>query len=48
VLQEGGFMSALRDKGRFSEWTGSLSVKVALNSDAPLLGAAYQAASLIA
>lgn len=46
ILQESGFMSAFRDKGRFAEWAGSLSVKVSTEPDSALLGAAYQAALL--
>jgi glucokinase len=46
ILQEGGFMSAFKDKGRFSDWAGGLSVKVSTEPDSALLGAAHQAAML--
>lgn len=35
-------MASFRDKGRFSGWTGELSVKIALNQDSGLLGAAQR------
>jgi len=40
ALQAGAFSLGLGDKGRFTGWTESLSVQVALNPRAPLLGAA--------
>ena len=40
VLGNGGFLRAFTDKGRFSEWTRAIPVRVALNPQAPLLGAA--------
>ena len=47
AMANGDFMASFRDKGRFSEWMGKLSVKIALNQDAGLLGAAHDAARLI-
>ncbi|MFM8332510.1 MAG: glucokinase [Candidatus Methylumidiphilus sp.] len=44
AMANGDFLAGFRAKGRFSEWMGSLSVKVALNQDAGLLGAAQCAA----
>jgi glucokinase len=46
ALRNGDFLGSFRSKGRFSDWMGTLSVKVSLNQDAGLLGAARQAASL--
>jgi len=48
AMTNGDFMASFRDKGRFSEWMGRLSVKIALNQDSGLLGAAHGAAKLIA
>jgi glucokinase len=48
AMTNGDFMAGFRDKGRFSEWMGTLSVKVALNQDSGLLGAAQYAAQLLA
>lgn len=48
AMTDGDFMASFRYKGRFSDWLGSLSVKVSLNEDAGLLGAAQSAARLIA
>ncbi len=48
AMTNGDFMASFRDKGRFSEWMGKLSVKIALNQDSGLLGAAHNAAKLIA
>jgi glucokinase len=48
AMCNGDFMASFRDKGRFSEWMGTLSVKIALNQDAGLLGAAQYAAQLMA
>jgi len=39
ALKDGAFLAALADKGRFSGWTKSLPVRVALNARAPLIGA---------
>jgi glucokinase len=47
ALQNGDFIQAFVDKGRFSEWMRTLSVKVALNTDTGLLGAAHTAALLL-
>ncbi len=46
AMANGDFMASFRHKGRFSDWLGTLSVKVALNQDAGLLGAAHCAARL--
>jgi glucokinase len=43
ALQAGSFVRAYRDKGRFSEFVGSISVRVCLNPRASLLGAARAA-----
>lgn len=48
AMTNGDFLTSFRYKGRFSDWLGSLSVKVALNPDAGLLGAAQRAAGLLA
>ncbi|MFZ4699272.1 MAG: glucokinase [Candidatus Methylumidiphilus sp.] len=48
AMTNGDFMASFRDKGRFSDWMGTLSVKIALNQDSGLLGAAKQAVELIA
>ena len=48
AITNGDFMASFRDKGRFSDWMSTLSVKVALNQDAGLLGAAQHAVKLIA
>lgn len=42
-LQDGTFIRAFTDKGRFAELLRSIEVRVALNPYAPLLGAAYYA-----
>lgn len=47
VLREGDFLAGFVDKGRYAEWLGTLPVRVALNQDAGLLGAAHYAASLL-
>ena len=47
AMTNGDFISSFRDKGRFSDWMGTLSVKVALNQDAGLFGAAQHAVQLI-
>ena len=46
ALQQGGFMRAFLDKGRFAELLGSMTVCVALNPQAPLWGAAQFALRL--
>jgi glucokinase len=43
VLQAGSFMRGFTDKGRFAELMKGMEVSVALNSAAPLIGAAYYA-----
>lgn len=47
AITSGDFMASFRYKGRFSDWLGTLSVKVAMNQDAGLLGAARRAAGLL-
>jgi glucokinase len=47
VLQNGDFMRHFIDKGRFSDLLQGIEVKVALNSGAPLLGAAHTAAAMV-
>jgi len=47
AMANGDFMAGFCHKGRFSGWVGTLSVKVALNQDAALLGSAHHAASLL-
>jgi len=44
ILRDGGFLSGFCNKGRFADLLRSLSIKVALNPDAGLLGAAHHAA----
>ena len=46
VLHNGSFMRGFTDKGRFSELMTSIKVSVAINTKAPLLGAAHYALSL--
>jgi glucokinase len=46
VLSDGAFLSAFLDKGRFGELLSNYSVRVALNSDSALLGAAHTARAL--
>jgi len=46
-FQDGGFVSAFRDKGRLAGLMEGIPVHVALNPKAPLLGAARVAASLL-
>jgi len=46
AMANGDFMASFCHKGRFSDWIGALSVKVALNQDAGLLGSAHHAARL--
>ena len=43
VLQDGSFLRAFTDKGRFSDFMKSLEVSVSLNQEAALIGAAYYA-----
>jgi len=45
-LQDGTFVHAFTDKGRFAELMGSIEVNVALNQRAPLIGAAHYALRL--
>ncbi len=45
-LQDGTFLRAFTEKGRFSELMRSLEVNIALNPGAPLIGAAYYALRL--
>ncbi|MBI4512195.1 MAG: glucokinase [Deltaproteobacteria bacterium] len=40
ALRTSKFTDAFADKGRFSRWLGEIPVKVALNTQAPLIGAA--------
>ena len=47
VLQSGLFMEAFRAKGEMSELVGRVPVKVILNPDAGLLGAAVFAQSML-
>jgi glucokinase len=46
-LAEGGFVSAFRDKGRFSELMASIPVRLVLDPRVPLLGAARVARELL-
>jgi glucokinase len=46
-LKEGTFMEAFRNKGRLSEIVAQVPVKVILNDQAALLGAAYRAMELL-
>ncbi|HEX9757196.1 MAG TPA: glucokinase [Nitrospiria bacterium] len=45
-LEDGTFMKAFLDKGRYSKLLKQIPVKVSLNSRAPLIGAAYYTARL--
>ncbi len=47
LLQEGGFLAAFRDKGRLAPLMHTISVRVAMNPRAPLLGAARVASELL-
>jgi glucokinase len=47
-LQDGTFIHAFTDKGRFAELLRTIDVKVALNPRAPLIGAAHYALILLA
>lgn len=46
ALEKGGFVEAFTAKGRFSELLENVEVAVALNVDAPLIGAAHYALRL--
>lgn len=48
ALQGGGFMQGFLDKGRMARAIADIPVRLALNPEAPLLGAAYCAVQLIA
>lgn len=48
LRENGAFLDAFCDKGRYAAWLRTLSVKVSLNPDAGLLGAAGQAVDLLA
>jgi glucokinase len=48
AITNGDFITGFRNKGRFTDWLGGLSVKVALNQDAGLIGASLCAAELLA
>lgn len=48
ALQGGGFMQGFLDKGRMARAIAEIPVRLALNPEAPLLGAAYCAARLYA
>lgn len=41
ALERGGFMESFRDKGRFSDFMRRVEVRVALDPEAPLRGAAH-------
>jgi glucokinase len=43
ALQRGGLVERFTEKGRFSDWVRRLDVRVALDPQAPLVGAAYWA-----
>ncbi len=43
ALRDGAFLRSFRDKGRFSDWLGTVEVRVALAEDTPLLGCAHYA-----
>lgn len=45
-LEDGTFLGAFTDKGRFAAMMRAIEVKVALNPDAPLIGAAHYARRL--
>jgi glucokinase len=46
-LQEGGFMKAFREKGRFSSLMEEIPVYVVMNSNAGLMGAAEEAKRML-
>jgi glucokinase len=45
-LQDGTFMRAFKDKGRYADFMAAIPVQVVLNEQAALRGAAYHAAFL--
>ncbi len=47
ALQDGSFLRGFFDKGRFRPLLEALPVRVAINSDAPLIGAAYYGRRLL-
>jgi glucokinase len=47
AMTNGDFLVSFCDKGRFAGWMGTLSVKIALNPNAGLLGAAQGALGLL-
>lgn len=47
ALQRGSLLERFNAKGRFSDWTRALSVRVALDAKTALLGAAHHALSLL-
>ena len=46
-LQDGTFMNAFRNKGRFRDWVGKAPVYVVLDTRVGLLGAAHRASKLL-
>ncbi|MBI5886363.1 MAG: glucokinase [Deltaproteobacteria bacterium] len=46
ALQNGGFIKAFRDKGRFAGWLSEIPVSVIMNEKTALLGAARHAAGI--
>ena len=46
VLEGGGFEASFNDKGRYRAFTERVPVKVALNAEAPLVGAAHHALTI--
>jgi glucokinase len=46
-ITAGGFMTAFKDKGRLSPLMDAISVRIALNPKAPVLGAAEVASKLV-
>jgi len=46
-LKDGTFMEAFKDKGRLSKMVAQIPVKVIMNDNAALLGAAYRAVELL-
>ena len=48
VLRDGRFIDAFNDKGAFADVTRSMPVRVVLNQETPLLGAARMASELLA
>ncbi|HVN27608.1 MAG TPA: glucokinase [Candidatus Binataceae bacterium] len=47
ALRDGRFMRAFADKGRLNEMLSKIEVRVAMNEDAALIGAAWLAASML-